>query len=933
MTDDARALLRDLEAERLAPDAALPLLTAAAHGLAAHEATTWELRVQACRGLGAIAGRAFGASWELAEKAAFVLLEVARETDAPVERAQLLSAMGRGFRNLWLMPYVHARLGDDDVRVVAAAIGAAGGLGFPALEEAVADFLDPQKAPALRLAAIAALGRMGAESAAARLAPLIDGADDACLAALAALTEIRSRAGETIAIAVLDRGPPPDVLAACVRYLAEMGHERVLRAVRTLSRDDDAAQRISASRASRAFHMERATDAAERILSALTETDRSARAALARRLRTLPVDSVLEQAALLLSDDPGGVVQIVSEVRAPEVTRMLLAIASDEGQQPDVRARAAGSIEANEPWEQAALIELVGSSKNTTVQVAAAKTIGAFAPLTFVLERLAFLSGHASPELRGALLWALQLAARPKDLVGPARARAEDLVRGLLGDPDLSVRRRAAYVAGNLDSRALVPDLVTLARASDEHADLRLAAFVGLSEIGSSERLQDLVFLVNREDDPAALGALSRAIERAASADEGTVARATVARATVVGATVARAKDRLPKLAAHVDARVRAAAARLAGCASDALPLEALLVLCSDASPRVRQAALGALARLATDETLRDVAEKPLMEALGDDDGVIRERAADALLTLAMPSSLRAVLDYVADTADEGAAARIASRLRLPPNPKPFAKDLTAILGRLDHEHAAYEALLELRVQALEALRPRDSIVPGPSVDQQIAMLFPTWTRLSTVRGFLPLAKSLRTAELLYTSANVAMADGDPSASIVLWAKSLEGYLHAWLAPRLAELQRQPDTLWELSSRASASWPTYQRWVQARWTDPVSVGAMSVDVPLRSTVNVLRDLSDRRVKPLDSPMSVTEWARLMMFLAVDHPSGPKNVLQVKAEADASVRLAHRLQVIALVRNSVTHRSVAATSTLDAFRTLYYAAFEDVTRMA
>jgi len=241
----------------------------------------------------------------------------------------------------------------------------------------------------------------------------------------------------------------------------------------------------------------------------------------------------------------------------------------------------------------------------------------------------------------------------------------------------------------------------------------------------------------------------------------------------------------------------------------------------------------------------------------------------------------------------------------------------------------------DLRVQALEALRPRDSIVPGPSVDQQIAVLFPTWTRLSTVRGFLPLAKSLRTAEVLYATMGMGtqMADGDPSASIVLWTKSLEGYLHAWLAPRLADLQKQPDTLWELSSRVGASWPTYQRWVQARWTDPVAVGAMSVDVPLRSTVNVLRDLSDRRVKPLDSPMSVTEWARLMMFLAVDHPSGPKNVLQVKgSDADASVRLAHRLQVIALVRNSVTHRSVAATSTLDAFRTLYYAAFEEVTQM-
>lgn len=919
MTDDARALSRDLEDGRIGCDAALPLLTAAAQGLGAHEGATWALRLEACRGLGAIAGRAFGASWEQAEKAAFALLEVARETDAPIARAQLLSAMGRGFRNLWLMPYVHARLGDDDAQVVTAAIGAAGGLAFPALEEALAaDFLGPETPASLRLAAIAALGRMGAESAADRVAPFIDDGGDTALTALAALTEIRSRAGESIAVEVLDREPPPDVLAACVRYLAEMGHERVLRAVRRSSRDDDAAQRIAGSRASRAFHMERATDATERILSALTETDRAARAALARRLRTLPVATVIEQAAQLLSEDPGGVVQILSEVRAPEVTRMLLAIAGDEAQPPEVRARAAGSIEANEPWEQDALIALIDTSKDPAVQVAAAKTLGAFAPIALVLDRLASLRDHGSPELRGALLWALQLAARPKELVGPVRAQAEAVVRDLLSDPDRSVRRRAAYVAGNLDSEALVPDLISLARASEEHADLRLAAFVGLSEIGSDERLQDLVFLANREDDPAALGAVSRAIERAAPHGS---------------EVVERAKDRLPKLAAHPDARVRAAAARLAGCAPHPRALDVLLPLASDPSPRVRYAVVGALARFGTDGATEAAIEKPLTDALGDDDGVIQERAADALLTLGLPTSLRAVLDYVADAVDEAAAARIARRLALPANPKPFAKDLTAVLGRLDHDHAAYEALIELRIRALEALRPRDSIVPGPSVDQQIAGLFPTWMRLSAVPAFASLAKSLRTAEVLYTTAGPGMIDGDPSASIVLWTKSLEGYLHAWLAPRLADLQRQPGTLWELSSQVGASWPTYQRWVQARWTDPVSVGAMRVDVPLRSTVNVLRDLADRRVKPLDSPMSVTEWARLMMFLAVDHPSGPKNVLRVKSDADASIRLAHRLQVIALVRNSVTHRSVATTSTLDAFRTLYYAAFEDVTRMA
>ncbi|MFO0683129.1 MAG: hypothetical protein U0234_13820 [Sandaracinus sp.] len=916
---DARTAIRELERGALAPEKALEVLTASASS-----APTWAARVEASRGIGAIAGRAYGSSWPLAERAAFVLLELARETDTPLERAQILSAIGRAYRNVWLMPYVHARLGDDEPTVRTAAIAAAGGLGFPALEEALAsEFLTAETPDAIRLAAIAALGRMGAESAATRIASFVDAPGPEALAALAALTEIRSSAGAEAAIAVLDRGPPPDLLAACVRYLAEIGHERVQRAIRSLARDDDAAQRIASSRAARAFQLERSRDAAERILSALTETDRATRAALARRLRTLPVEDVLAQAQLLLADDPEGVVQVVSEVRAPEVTRMLLSLAADRGQPLAVRARAAGSIEANEPWEQEALVELVSSARELAVRVAAAQTLGASAPLSRVLDGLSGLASDPAPELRGALLWALQLAARPTRLEGPARARAEAIVKAALEDPEAVVRRRAAYVAGNLDARSLVPALLDLARSEEERADLRLAAFVGIAEMAGEDRLADLVLLVGREDDPAAISAGSRALERAALSPGAS------------RAPIARLRDRLPKLVAHADARVRAACARIAGLSPDTLPLDAVRTLAADASPRVREAAVIALGRLgAASAALASAVESALVSALDDDDALIQERAADALLSLGLASSLRAVLEYVTETADEAAAARIADRLAVPAESGPFLELLGAALTRIDGDHAAYETLLELKVRALDAARAEQPGVPAASrdVDADIAALFPHWTRLSAVRGFAPLAKSLRTAELLFGS--LAGREGDPSASIVLWTKSLEGYLHAWLSPRMAALQRQPATLYEVTERVGSAWPAYQRWLVPRWTDPVSVGELRVDVPLRATVNVLRDLAERRPRPGDSPASVTEWARLMMFLAVDHPSGPRNVLEVTCrDPDHAVRLAHRLQVLALVRNSVTHRSVAAASTLAAFRTLYYEAFEDVTRMA
>jgi hypothetical protein len=73
---------------------------------------------------------------------------------------------------------------------------------------------------------------------------------------------------------------------------------------------------------------------------------------------------------------------------------------------------------------------------------------------------------------------------------------------------------------------------------------------------------------------------------------------------------------------------------------------------------------------------------------------------------------------------------------------------------------------------------------------------------------------------------------------------------------------------------------------------------------------------------------------MMLFLAVDHPSGPKNVLKVTStNAERSVKLAHKLQVLAQVRNIVTHRSVAGAATLAAFRTSYYSGFEELTAMA
>ncbi|MCX5745048.1 MAG: hypothetical protein NT062_21385, partial [Proteobacteria bacterium] len=193
---NARTLRQQLDRGEITPVAVLPILATTAT-----EAPTRATRLDACELLGDLAGRALGAEWDVAERAAFALLEAARLSDTPADRRGVITAMGRGFRNIWLLPFVHRRLSDRDPSIAAAALHAAGGLGFPALEEAVANFVAEHAPAPLRLAAVAALGRMGAMSAVGRLVPLVLGEAHLAVAALIALTEIRSDAARDQAIA------------------------------------------------------------------------------------------------------------------------------------------------------------------------------------------------------------------------------------------------------------------------------------------------------------------------------------------------------------------------------------------------------------------------------------------------------------------------------------------------------------------------------------------------------------------------------------------------------------------------------------------------------------------------------------------------------------------------------------------------------------
>lgn len=875
----------------------------------ATSAATRAARLDACRLLGELAGRALGAEWDVAERAAFALLEAARLADTAADRRGVITAMGRGFRNIWLLPFVHRRLSDRDTTIAAAALRAAGGLGFPALEDAVAGYLGESIPAELRRAAIAALGRMGAMTVVDRLVPLVLGDPTDAAAALTALTEIRSPAGRDAALVVLDQDLEAEVQIAAVRYLSELGALEVLPMLRRLARHDDAEIRIASSMASRALKAERSRDAGERFLIALSEPDRAVRAILARRLRTLEVADVLEQAEVLLGEDAAGVVQILGELRDPEVTRYLLALAERTALPAMVRARAIGAIEADQEWERTALVELAyREAADEALRAAAVQAMGAFTTSNDLIERIGGLATHRSAAIRGALLWALQLAARA---TGDATAIAR-LVAPMLEDADPAVRRRAAYVAGNLGLAELAPALVGSCAASAP-ADLRLAAYVALGELGMPGVVAEVVAQVRREDDARVLGAASNALI-AASPEAG---------------ALAGLGPRATQLLAASDARLREAGAEIAGLLGGAVPARSLAALVADDAPAVRSAAVWALGKLAD-----PVTEAALLAAFRDDDPAVHERAAAGLLRLGTPAALAQAIAFVAGDADPAARGAVAAAMTIVrPQAAALADQIDAALDKVHADDPAFEPLLRMR---LAAHAGASSSAPAVDVDAEITAVFPSFAQMTKLAGFDALIRSLRTAESLYQSSQSSGSDADLSPPITLWMKVLENYVHAWLGPRMAGLQRDPAQLFDYVDRViGAGWPGFQRWLEPRWRDPAEVGGAKVDIPLRAVPNAVRELQEHRRKRLDSPLSVTEWARMMVLFAVDHPSGFKNLLRLgqARSPERTVALAHRLHTLAAVRNLVTHRASAGAATVGAFRRSYYGAFDELVALA
>jgi hypothetical protein len=373
---------------------------------------------------------------------------------------------------------------------------------------------------------------------------------------------------------------------------------------------------------------------------------------------------------------------------------------------------------------------------------------------------------------------------------------------------------------------------------------------------------------------------------------------------------------------------MREAAAEIAGLLGGAVPAAQIAPLATDDAASVRGAAVWALGKIADASS-----EKLLLAAFGDDDETIHERAAAGLLRLGTPDALAQAIAFVAGHGDPAARGALASAIHIPPA---HAERLTPVidtaLTKVDADDPAFESLVRLKLATHTSQGPAAAAL---DVDAEIASVFPSFPQLTKLAGFDSLVKSLRTAEsLFHTTGNNTNADLSPP--ITLWMKVLENYVHAWLGPRMAGLQRDPSSLFDYVDRViGGSWSGFQRWIEPKWRDPAEVGGAKVDVPLRSIPNAVRELQEHRRKRLDSPLSVTEWARLMVLFAVDHPStGFRNLFKLGGKsAERTIALAHRLHTLAAVRNLVTHRASAGAATLAAFRRGYYSAFEDLVALA
>jgi HEAT repeat protein len=229
-----------------------------------------------------------------------------------------------------------------------------------------------------------------------------------------------------------------------------------------------------------------------------------------------------------------------------------------------------------------------------------------------------------------------------------------------VSDPDPRLRRVAAEILGNLRAPeatwAVVngladPDppvraalLRSLVRANAASALLEVAAC--LEDPEPEVRLQSVVTLRALAGYPRGLTAQVEPLLH----DPDPGVRAAVASTLLMSDTHSEALEMLERMMHSDDVTARVEALEAFADWGDARAFDYAAPALIDPHPRVRRAALGALARIDVQRCF-----DPLIEALGDEDRLVRQAAADALGALGAPA-LEPTLGALADPALETGA-------------------------------------------------------------------------------------------------------------------------------------------------------------------------------------------------------------------------------------------------------------------------------------
>jgi HEAT repeat protein len=314
----------------------------------------------------------------------------------------------------------------------------------------------------------------------------------------------------------------------------------------------------------------------------------------------------------------------------------------------------------------------------------------------------------------GALVAALR-AGRPGVFYGeeqtsgglPQDPHAVAIAVAGVSDPDPRLRRVAAEILGNLDApeatQALVngladPDplvraalLRSLARAHAASALLEVAAC--LDDPEPEVRLQSVTALSALAGYPR--GLIAHVEPLLHDPDPGV--RATVACALIKLGPHPEALGVLERMMRSDDVESRTTALEAFADWGDEAAFEHAASALSDPHPAVRRAALTALARIDVQRCL-----DPLVEALGDEDRLMRQAAADALGAVGAPA-LEPTLEALADPALEAGALLALGQL-----PARHAADALGAYAKERVSRAVYYQDLGSNIQ--EAL-PRDDRV------------------------------------------------------------------------------------------------------------------------------------------------------------------------------------------------------------------------------